>query len=174
MLLYMHSPTVRRLSPARPAVRMRRTTRPTRRRRARPRWRRRGACCATSRSAAAGTASWWRTKCADGPTVSNVANNDGTATRESACAACWGLPSTQRRPASAKQLCLDACLACSPQAATSKALVSVLSPLALQAEMSEDEGHSGSDSDAEDDAEGVLVRAYSHAHKTALQSLLKP
>ncbi len=46
-----------------------------------------------------------------------------------------------------------------------KRVILVLCALALQAEMSEDEGHSGSDSDAEDDAEGVLVRACFHTHK---------
>ena len=48
--------------------------------------------------------------------------------------------------------------------------------MALQAEMSEDEGHSGSDSDAEDDAEGVLVRACLHtqtAHNAMLQARIK-
>ena len=49
--------------------------------------------------------------------------------------------------------------------------VQMLCAMALQAEMSEDEGHSGSDSDAEDDAEGVLVRACSHTQTASNEKL---
>ena len=50
----------------------------------------------------------------------------------------------------------------------------MLCAVALQAEMSEDEGHSGSDSDAEDDAEGVLVRASSNTQSPGFDSHCNP
>lgn len=83
----------------------------------------------------------------------------------------------------ARQLCMDACVECHawrqqshvpvqccvyfrrldvPLSGQWHVHVGMLWAMALQAEMSEDEGHSGSDSDADDDAEGVLVRACYH------------